>query len=90
MVDLGRGTVTQVTKDAQDGSDWDMVGTLGIWERVASGEVNLGVALRSCDLRYCDNDETTPLAADTRIAVLGQLLGLVNWQSSSADPVPAA
>jgi hypothetical protein len=38
------------------------------------------VALRSCDLRYCDNNQTTPLAADTRMAVIGELLGLTAWQ----------
>jgi len=78
-VDLGRAVATRATKEAQENSDWDMIGTLGAWERVLAGEVNLSVALRSCDLRYCDNDETSPLAADKRIAIIARLLALVNW-----------
>ncbi len=80
LVDLGEATVTQVTKQAQEDSDWDMIGTVGAWEEVMNGEVKLSVALRSCALRYCDNGEATPLAADTRISIIAQLLGLVNWQ----------
>jgi hypothetical protein len=80
LVDLGQATVTRVTRDVQENSDWDMIGTVGAWEQVIDGEVNLSVALRSCALRYCDNGETTPLAADTRIAITAQLLGLANWQ----------
>jgi hypothetical protein len=78
-IDLDQATVTQVTKGAQDDSDWDMIGTLEAWEMVIDRQVNLSVALRSCALRYCDNDEPTPLAADTRIGIVGQLLGLANW-----------
>jgi protein-tyrosine sulfotransferase len=79
-VDLGQAMVTRVTKEAQEDSDWDMIGTLSAWEQVVDGDVNLSVALRSCALRYCDNGEVTPLAADIRIAVLAELLGLVHRQ----------
>jgi protein-tyrosine sulfotransferase len=80
LVDVGSATVTQVTKDAQEDSDWDLIGTLNAWEEVLDGEANLSVALRSCALRYCDNDETTLVAADTRIAMVAELLGLVDWR----------
>jgi hypothetical protein len=79
-VDLAETTVTQVTRQAQEDSDWDMIGTLGAWEQVLNGEVNLSVALRSCALRYCDDGEATALAADARIGIVGQLLGLANWR----------
>lgn len=78
-VDLGRAVVTRTTKEAQESSDWDMIGTRGAWERVLAGEVNLSVALRACDLRYCDNGGSSPLAADRRIAIVARLLALVNW-----------
>jgi hypothetical protein len=78
LADLGQATVTRVTKDAQEDSDWDAIGTVSAWEQVIEGEVNLSVALRSCALRYCDNGEAHPLVADTRVAILAQLLGLVN------------
>jgi Sulfotransferase family len=80
LVDLSQATVLPVGRDAQDDSDWDVIGTLDAWERVIDRRVNLSVALRSCDLRYCDNGETTPLTADARIEILGQLLGLSSWQ----------
>lgn len=80
LVDLGHATVTQVTKQAQDNSDWDIVGTLGTWEQVMRQELNFNVAVRSCALRYCDNGDASPLAADTRIGIVGKLLGLVDWR----------
>ncbi len=80
LVDLGQASVTQVTKEAQEESDWDMIGEIGTWRQILDGEVNLSVALRSCALRYCDNGETAPLAADTRIGIVARLLGLVTWR----------
>jgi hypothetical protein len=79
-VDLGAAAVTLVTKDAQRDSDWDVIGTLEVWEKLLDHEVNLSVALRSCALRYCDSGESTPLAEDTRLGILGQLLGLAHWR----------
>jgi hypothetical protein len=79
LVDLGAATVTAAGKQAQEDSDWDMIGSLEAWERVIDRQVNLSVALRACQLRYCDNGEAPALAADARIAVVGQLLGLGSW-----------
>jgi hypothetical protein len=80
LVDLGAATVRPAGREAQKGSDWDMIGSVDAWEGVIDGKANLSVALRSCQLRYCDNGEVTPLAADTRIGILAQVLGLVHWQ----------
>jgi len=80
LVDLGAATVAPAGRTAQENSDWDMVGSLDAWEKVIGGEVNLSVALRSCQLRYCDNGEATPLAADTRIGILASLLGVASWE----------
>ena len=75
LVDLGQAMVSPVSSEAQEDSDWDVIGTLYAWEKVIDRQVNLSVALRSCELRYCDNGETTLLDADARIGILGQLLG---------------
>jgi hypothetical protein len=80
LVDLGQATVLPVGREAQEGSDWDVIGTLDAWEDVIDHRMNLSVALRSCGLRYCDNGETTPPTADARIGILGQLLGLSSWR----------
>ena len=79
LVDLGGGTVTKAAKQAQEDSNWDMVGTLEAWNKVMDYQLNLSVALRTCQLRYCDNGDLDPLMADTRIDIIGQLLGLPSW-----------
>lgn len=80
LVDLAEATVTPVTRDAQEGSDWDVIGALEVWEKILRRQVNLSVAIRSCELRYCDNGEAAPRAAESRLAILGELLGLAAWQ----------
>jgi hypothetical protein len=80
LVDLGERTVTLAGKSAQEDSDWDVIGPREIWEKVIARELNLSAALRSCALRYCDNGDVAPLAGDTRMAIVGQLLGLAVWQ----------
>jgi hypothetical protein len=79
LVDLGARTVSRAGRAAQEDSDWDVVGQLEAWEQVISGNLNLSAALRSCRLRYCDDDQSGPLAGDTRSAILGRLLGVTNW-----------
>lgn len=49
-----------VARDSQDLSDWDMVGSVDAWEQVIDRRLNLGVALRSCALRYCDDGGRLP------------------------------
>lgn len=80
LVDLAHETVTPADKDAQEDSDWDLIGTVEIWERVITRQVNLSAALRSCQLRYCDSDQALDLIVQARLSVVGRLLGLANWQ----------
>ncbi|HEY3732914.1 MAG TPA: sulfotransferase [Streptosporangiaceae bacterium] len=80
LVDLKAGTVTFTSRQAQENSDWDVVGSAEVWRQVIERNLNYYVALRSCRLRYCDNDEaSTPLIADSRIVILAKLLGLTRW-----------
>jgi len=79
LVDLGARTVSYASRTAQESSNWDIVGSADAWEQVISGDLNLNVAVRACQLRYCDGDESRLLAADTRMAILAHLLGLVTW-----------
>jgi hypothetical protein len=55
------------------------VGSAQAWEQVTGGQLNLGAALRSCRLRYCDGAESGPVASDARIAMLARLLDLASW-----------
>jgi hypothetical protein len=79
LVDMKSGTVTMASRRAQDKSDWDVIGSAGTWDEVLSGELNLNLALRGCRLRYCDEADAGSVAADTRISILADLLGIAGW-----------
>jgi hypothetical protein len=79
LVRLDERTVSFVSRAAQEDSDWDIIGSADAWEQVLAGKLNLSVALRACQLRYCGGDESGPLAADTRIRLLADLMALTNW-----------
>ena len=65
---------------AQEKSDWDVIGAVDVWEKVIDRQVNLSAALRSCQLRYCDSGDRSTLATDTRLGIVGRILGLANWR----------
>jgi hypothetical protein len=87
--DAGGDTGTDHVDAGADGGDtvdsdpdWSVIGTPEAWTAVLSGQVNLAVALRKCDLRYCDYDDPgnpgTPVA-DVRTDMMAALLGLTEW-----------
>jgi hypothetical protein len=79
LADLKAGTVTIATREAQENSDWDVIGSMETWEQVIDGRLNYYVALRSCQLRYCDSGDASPLVSETRAGILAHLLGLKTW-----------
>ncbi len=81
LVDFKAGTVIFADGNAQEHSDWDVVGSAAAWESVLAGRLNLSAALRSCQLRYCDNSGSGggPIVAETRLATLAGLLALTCW-----------
>jgi hypothetical protein len=92
-VDLAARTVTDRagTPGNDDDTGWDMVGSADAWGAVLSGHANLGVAMRRCELRYCENTEDGPVAADTRMGMLADLLGLrSSWLSAGQASREAA
>jgi len=76
---FGSRAVRFADREAQEDSDWDIIGSVGAWEDVIAGKENLSVALRSGQLRYCDRAEAGPTTALTRLRVLADLLGLTGW-----------
>ena len=72
--------------DGADDAGWGMVGTGQAWLEVLAGRVNLSVALRRHELRYCDFGENDAFVAEDRIALLATLLGLPRW--SDRPPAP--
>jgi len=78
-------------RDRDKDTNWDIIGPAEAWEQVLAGRMNLSVALRRNQLRYCEEEEVGPTIAETRAAMLADLLGLASWgqarpQSSRAKP----
>jgi len=78
-IDLKARTVTLSDEDGQDKADWTITGSADAWSRVISRDLNLNVALRSCQLRYCDENDDGPVVTDTRLTILACLLGIGAW-----------
>jgi sulfotransferase family protein len=87
-VDLAERTVTPQddSDDGDDSTEWDLIGPAAAWERVLHGELNLNVALRRCELRYLDTGEAGPVASDSRIGMLADLLGIASWRPAADRP----
>jgi hypothetical protein len=77
-VDLAKRTISTAPGDGAH-TAWDIVGSADAWQAVLTGQTNLGVAMRRCDLRYCDSGEAGPLATDLRVGMLAEMLGLPPW-----------
>jgi protein-tyrosine sulfotransferase len=90
VVDLAARTVTrEVAEPDEDGPDdveWTILGSPETWQAVLSGQLNLHVALRRCDLRYGSAGDNRPLTSDSRVAMLADLLGLSPWQQADSGP----
>lgn len=88
-VDLATRAIRPADGSADD-TQWDVIGSADAWENVLRGEINLSVALRRCELRYCDAGDAGPVAADSRIGMFADLLGLTSWPSAEEIGSPAA
>jgi protein-tyrosine sulfotransferase len=87
VVDIASRTI--VPDDGQDEDvAWSLLASPETWQAVRDGRDNLLSAMRRSDMRYCSADEDNPVLTQTRVAMLGDLLGLSSW--SAADTVPEA
>jgi protein-tyrosine sulfotransferase len=91
VVDLAARTVTREDPEAADAGPadadpddvgWTMLGSPEAWQAVLAGQVNLHVALRRSDLRYGSAGDDSPVAAESRVSMLADLLGLSPWQQA--------
>lgn len=74
-------------------TDWSVVGTAEAWLMVLNCDVNMSVALRRNEVRYCDYGENDVFVAGARIALLTDLLGVPSLRAGapfSSEPVPVA
>ncbi len=76
---------TEVT--GEDDVTWSVLGSPQSWEAVLNGQLNLHAALRHNELRYCPLGTDNFLLSQTRITMLGSLLGLSDWtRADNAHP----
>jgi protein-tyrosine sulfotransferase len=86
--------VTSRTVAPDDGQDedvaWSLLASPETWQAIGEGRVNLLTAMRRSDMRYCAAGEDNPVLAQTRVAMLTDLLGLSSWSAAAAAPEAAA
>ena len=71
-------------------TDWSLTGSAaGVGRGCWRAESNLGVAFRRGDLRYADKGDAGAgsIGADTRVAMLTDLLGVPRWVSAGLELV---
>lgn len=90
-LDLGAGTAAAGSGEHAVDTDWSVTGSAGAWQRVLSGELNLGVAFRGGELRYADKGDygAGSAGADNRIAMIAELLGITRWRPAGAGDAPS-
>jgi len=89
-VDLPAAAITSASglgPGETGGAQWDIVGSADTWKQVLDGGINLSVAFRTRQLRYCDTGDVAAAVPGIRIAMLGELLGITVWQPAEADRV---
>lgn len=70
------------TRAADDagGASWGISGSTEVWEEVLTGRTNLGLALRTRQLRYCHHGSEQPAAVAARTGMIAELLGVTDWR----------
>jgi hypothetical protein len=91
-VDLAAAAITSASELAPGetgGAQWDIVGSADTWKQVLDGGINLSVAFRTRQLRYCDTGVVAAATPGIRVAMLGELLGITVWQPAGPDGLGA-
>jgi hypothetical protein len=91
-VDLAAAAITSASglgPGETGGAQWDIIGSADTWKQVLDGGVNLSVAFRTRQLRYCDTGDVGAAVPGIRVAMLGELLGITVWQPAEADRLGA-
>lgn len=73
----------EADEEAAEENSWEIIASADTWQQVLTEKVNLSVALRRNVIRYCDQGEIGPATAETRVAMLADLLGLTSWGHGS-------
>jgi hypothetical protein len=83
-VDLASGTATVGRGMRTQDAHWTVTAPPGAWDQVICDGTNLGVAFRRYGMRYVGSDGAGSFAADTRVAMMADLLGITTWREDTA------
>jgi hypothetical protein len=70
---------------AEPAAMWGVIAAADTWDQLISGQLNMSVALRRNQVRYCEGEDAGPVIADTRTGLLADLLGLASWGRAPHD-----
>jgi hypothetical protein len=84
VVDIASRTVVPDDDERDEDVAWSLLASPETWQALQAGQVNLHAAMRRADLRYCAAEEDSSVLAQTRVAMLSDLLGLSSWERAQA------
>jgi hypothetical protein len=92
LVDLATRKILTGSGNCDDDGLWSIIAPAATWEQVIRDGINIGTAFRRHGMRYQDKGDGGPgsVAAESRVAMMGDLLGITAWRPSpaSAPAVP--
>ena len=93
LVDLAARKVLSGSGTCDEDANWTVIAPAATWEQVIRDGTNVGTAFRRHGMRYQDKGDGGPgsLIAESRVAMMGDLLGITTWRpspaSASAEPL---
>ena len=87
LVDLAARKVLTGSGTCDEDASWTVIAPAATWEQVIRDGVNVGTAFRRHGMRYQDKGDGGPgsLIAESRVAMMGDLLGITTWRPSQAS-----
>jgi hypothetical protein len=92
LVDLAARKVLTGSGTCDEDAVWTVIAPAATWEQVIRDGLNVGTAFRRYGMRYRDKGDGGPgsVIAESRVAMMGDLLGATTWRPVSAVDSPRA
>jgi Sulfotransferase family len=86
LIDLAARRVLTGSGTCDENATWTVIAPAATWEQVIRDGINVGTAFRRHGMRYQDKGDGGPgsLIAESRVAMMGELLGITTWRPSPA------
>lgn len=87
VVDLAARKVVAGSGICDEDAVWTVIAPATAWEQVIRDGLNVGIAFRRHGMRYLDKGDGGPgsAIAESRVAMMGDLLGATRWRPSPAE-----